>query len=113
MVVCAIGSWELTQFIVLAYGCVDNSRSLRVGSAVICHAVGEIIGLKVLNTDVNAGCRRCRQQVGEWAMRVGACLVGLVVVMVHVTAASGARQVTEQDVVGQLYQCVRQPPSCR
>ena len=39
-------------------------------------------------------------------MRVGPCLQ-VVVVMVHVTAASGARQVTEQDVVGQLYQCVR------
>ena len=36
--------------------------------------------------------------VVNMAMRVGACLV--VVVMVHVTAASGARQVTEQDVVG-------------
>jgi len=82
--------------------------SITVGRcvpAVICHAVGEIIGLKLLNTDVNAGCRRYRQQVGELAMRVGPCLV--VVVMVHVTAASGARQVTEQDVVGQLYQCVR------
>ena len=54
--------------------------------------------MKLLSTDVNAGCRRCRQQVGELAMRVGACLV--VVVMVHVTAASGARQVTEHDVVG-------------
>ena len=35
-------------------------------------------------------------------MRVGPCPVGLVVVMVHVTAASdvGIRQVTEQDVAG-------------
>jgi len=67
---------------------------------VYSHAVGEIIGLKLLNTDVNAGCRRYRQQVGELTMRVGPCLV--VVVMVHVTAASGVglRQVTEQDVVG-------------
>ena len=54
--------------------------------------------MKLLSTDVNAGRRRCRQQVGELVMRVGACPV--VVVMVHVTAASGARQVTEQDVVG-------------
>jgi len=57
-----------------------------------------MIGLKLLNTDLNAGCRRCRQQVGELVMRVDPCPV--VVVMVHVTAASGARQVPEQDVAG-------------
>ena len=38
-----------------------------------------------------------RRHVGELTMRVGPCLA--LVVMVHVTATSGARQVSEQDVV--------------
>ena len=52
---------------------------------------------------MNAVGRRYRQQVGELTVRVGARLV--VVVTVHVTAASGVgiRQVSEQDVAGRLY----------
>jgi len=82
---------------VLAYGCVDNSRSLRAG----CYMSG---GWRDNWPEVTEhGCECWLPTLSSTGRRVDDAGRSVsVVLMVHVTAASGVglRQVSEQDVVG-------------